>query len=267
MHFQFSSNEFIDTDKPLDISIELTHNDVNPRAWYVDFPKIVPVRANGFVGSVEEGGSVNFRDIFFNPHGHGTHTECYGHISKSWVNVNQAVKNYWFKVRLVSLTPKKIFNIEHQVEDSIFTLDQFTGLNLNGIQGLVCRSLPNPKEKKSLNYSATNPPYFEAQIADLLREKKIEHFLVDLPSVDREVDAGVLAFHHHFWNYPEAPREHATITELIFVEDKIRDGIYMMNLQTAPFNNDATPSRPLLYEIFEKSLGNNHWSESHLDQI
>jgi len=51
------------------------------RAWYVDFMKLQVVRANGFLGSVAEGGAVNFRDVQFNPHGNGTHTECLGHIS------------------------------------------------------------------------------------------------------------------------------------------------------------------------------------------
>jgi hypothetical protein len=38
----------------------------------------------------------------------------------------------------------------------------------------------------------------------------------------------------------------ATITELVYVKDEIPDGRYDLNLQTAPFVNDATPSRPLL---------------------
>lgn len=264
MQFHISPNEFIDTSKPLDISIELTHHAHNPRAWYVDLPKIEPVRAHGFVGSVQEGGSVNFRDVYFNPHGHGTHTECYGHISKNWVNVNEALKTYWFKVRLVSLKPQAYYNEKYREQDLIFRVKQFESVNLNKAEGIIIRSLPNEISKKSKNYSASNPPYFEAQIADFLREKGILHFLVDLPSVDREVDGGVLDFHHRFWNYPEKPRQNATITELVYIPDEIPDGLYLMNLQTAPFNNDATPSRPVLYQIYEKSMGQNDWTESHL---
>lgn len=266
MHFQIGSREYIDTEQPLDISIELTHKDENPGAWYVELPKIEPVRENGFIGSIEEGGSVNFRNVIFNPHGNGTHTECYGHISREWVNVNQALKSYWFKVRLVSLKPIPVMNEKYQVEDLVFTLKQFEQISLKGIQGLVVRSLPNSRTKKSMNYSGTNPPYFQAEIADLLRQNNIEHFLVDLPSVDREIDGGALDFHHRFWNFPLAPRTQATITELIYVDDAIEDGIYLMNLQTAPFNNDATPSRPVLYKIMEKTVGVNDWTETHLDQ-
>ena len=65
----------VDLSQPLDISIPLRTGKENVSAWYVDPIKIEPVRTEQFTGSVEEGGSVNFRDISFNPHGNGTHTE------------------------------------------------------------------------------------------------------------------------------------------------------------------------------------------------
>ena len=41
----------------------------------------------------------------------------------------------------------------------------------------------------------------------------------------------------------------ATITEMIFVQDAIEDGTYLLNLQIASFENDASPSKPILYAI------------------
>ncbi len=70
-----------------------------------------------------------------------------------------------------------------------------------------------------------------------------------MPSVDKEKDDGALLAHKAFWNYPEKPRLNATITELIYVRNKVKDGSYILNLQVANFNNDAAPSRPVLYEI------------------
>ncbi|MFN5373708.1 MAG: cyclase family protein, partial [Flavobacteriia bacterium] len=78
MIFYLDPQHFIDTSAPIDLSLALSASPDNPRAWYVDAPRMEPVRANGFIGSVAEGGAVNFRDVFFNPHGHGTHTESYG---------------------------------------------------------------------------------------------------------------------------------------------------------------------------------------------
>jgi hypothetical protein len=74
--------------------------------------------------------------------------------------------------------------------------------------------------------------------------------LIDLPSVDKEVDGGQLAAHHAFWNYPNQTQFHKTITELIYVPNEVPDGTYILNLQIAPFENDASPSKPILYKVF-----------------
>ena len=41
----------------------------------------------------------------------------------------------------------------------------------------------------------------------------------------------------------------AGITEMIFVNDKVQDGSYLLNLQIASFENDASPSKPIIFEI------------------
>ena len=64
----------VDLSDPIDISIPLVSGENRLSAWSVSPITIEPVRTNGFIGSVEEGGDVNFRNIAFNPHGHGTHT-------------------------------------------------------------------------------------------------------------------------------------------------------------------------------------------------
>ena len=54
-----------------------------------------------------------------------------------------------------------------------------------------------------------------------------------------------------FWNTKGVIRQYATITEFIFVNNSIGDGTYFLNLQIAPFENDASPSRPVLYKTEE----------------
>ncbi len=248
MIFYLDSQQFIDTSAAIDLSLALRAAPDNPRAWYVDAPRMEPVRANGFVGSVAEGGAVNFRDIFFNPHGHGTHTEAHGHISKEIFPVNQAIQQYFFRASLLSVTPRVLPNGDHVVfADQLEAL-----LSWEFTEAIVIRTLPNQLDKRSANYSGTNPCYFDVGVVDLLDQLEVKHFLVDTPSVDREEDAGVLAFHHAFWKVPEAPITDRTITELIFVPNEVQDGRYILELQVANFTNDAAPSRPLLYAINEK---------------
>ena len=226
----------------IDISIPYRTSKDATSAWYVSPIKIEPVRGDGFVGSVAEGGSVNFRDITLNPHGNGTHTECVGHIAPECFSVNQHLKQWMFDALLISIQP------ENQNSDFVITLDQIKkAVGDSKPEALVLRTLPNVSEKLSHQYSNTNPPYLEAAAAKWICNQGIEHLLLDLPSVDREVDGGELAAHRAFWNYPENPRMGATITELIFVPNEVTDGEYLLNLQVAPIENDASPSRPVLY--------------------
>ena len=82
-----------------------------------------------------------------------------------------------------------------------------------------------------------------------MRELGVEHLLIDLPSVDKEKDDGQLLAHRAFWNHPDNPKRGSTITEFIYVDNKVVDGTYLLNLQVAPFHNDAAPSRPVLYQF------------------
>jgi kynurenine formamidase len=120
-------------------------------------------------------------------------------------------------------------------------------------EAIVLRTLPNLQSKRNHQYSGTNPPYLEAQAASWLAVNGVRHVLLDLPSVDREEDGGALSAHRAFWGLPENPRPMATITELIYVPETTADGMYLLNLQLASFENDASPSRPILFPIRSRS--------------
>ena len=241
----------VDFSKPIDISITLTNTDENPIAWYIEKPEIEPVRFGEWIGKVSEGSSsTNFNNIFFNPHGHGTHTECLGHITKEFYSINDTLKTFFFTAALISVTP------EVQGEDLVITKNQVEkALEGKSPEAIVIRTLPNLKEKLSKKYSNTNPPYLDENAAKFLRESGVKHLLIDLPSVDKEKDEGKLLAHKAFWNVKEVnvlnedARLDATITELIYVNDTILDGSYLLNLQIASFKNDASPSKPVLYKI------------------
>lgn len=244
---------FIDTSKGLDISIPLSNDENNPLAWYVDKPVFEPVRAEGFVGLVSEGASTNFRNIFFNPHGHGTHTECLGHITNEIHSINKNLRESFFTAEVITITPVKRWNEQDQIWDEVISKEQIEqAITSERVNAIVLRTFPNVISKKHKNYSSTNPPYLDVACVEVLNNKQVKHFLIDLPSVDRENDEGKLLFHHAFWQVPNNPQFDKTITEFIYVSDEIQDGRYVLNLQTAPFENDATPSRPVLFQILER---------------
>jgi len=239
-----NQNFQVDLSKFHDISIPFGNTKTGVRAWYVDSAQISPVTDGDFVGEVAQGSSVNFRNIAFNPHAHITHTECMGHISETIYSVNEQLKEHYFVTEVVSVEPILIDG------DSVIKKEQLEEA-LNGKQpkAIVIRTLPNQIEKRLKNYSHTNPTYLDEKAARWLNEIGIEHLLIDLPSVDKEKDDGELKSHKAFWNFPETNRLHCTITEFVFVPNHVLDGVYFMNLQTAPIENDATPSRPILHEM------------------
>ena len=235
----------IDVSKPIDISIAIDPQKQAVNAWYIEDPKIFPQEFDGEKILVSEGAVVNFNNIYFNPHAHITHTECVGHITEKIHSINQNLKHYFFVAEVITVAP------EFRDGDFVISQKQLqTALRNKKRDAVVIRTLPNLRsDKKGMRYSNTNPPYLLEETAIYLRQKGIKHLLVDLPSVDKEKDGGELLAHNAFWNTAGEIRMDATITEFIYVSNKVSDGEYLLNLMIAPFENDATPSKPILYEI------------------
>ena len=245
-HFGKTYN--IDLSRPIDISICMKNGPENLTAWYCPPPRIEAVMTEKFTGDVSLGGAVNFRDIYFNPHGHGTHTECLGHIAKEKFTVTNCIRSFNMPAYLWSVEPE-----QNAFGDRVIMPEQLAKMlfSLNDLRALIIRTLPNDSSKTSRQYSNTNPPYIHPDAMRLLVGAGIEHLMIDTPSVDREEDGGALEGHHIFWDYPDKPRTNCSITELIFVPDYIEDGIYWLQLGIASFDNDAAPSRPILFEILK----------------
>lgn len=235
----------IDLNKPIDLSIELVPGEQGANCFYAPWFDATPVRSGDFIGSTQEGGPVNFKNVKINPHGNGTHTECVGHISKELININEVLKKYHFITQLISIYPEQRENgdrviTKKQVEELITSKD---------LESVIIRTLPNHKDKKTRNYSGTNPPYFESEALHYLIHMGIEHLLTDLPSVDREQDDGRLEAHKAFWEYPATINKSRTITELVYVPEEIDDGYYLLNLQIVSFALDACPSKPIIFNL------------------
>ena len=234
-----------DFSAPIDISIPLTTEGEAVNAFFAPRFEVAPVVTNSFTGSVEKGGAVNFQNMKLNPHGNGTHTECVGHIMAEKVTINQCLRNFFFIAEVISLFPMK----QENGDEIILRGPIENKLSGKECDALIIRTLPNDSFKLKKNYSGKNPAYLHHHAAEFLAGIGVKHLLVDLPSVDREEDEGKLLSHKRFWRYPEDIRKDATITELVFVPDAAADGTYLLNLQIASFELDASPSKPVLYAL------------------
>ena len=246
----YSEEQFsVDLAKPIDISIPVGQ----VKCFYAPDAKAEPFEAEDFVGSVSAGSPVNFYNLFLNPHGNGTHTEGLGHITLAHESVNAQLKSFHFIALLVSVPIYK-----HKI-DSIVNLENFKkNCPCEIPKALLIRTLPNDQSKLSKDYSGTNPPYLEQALIKYLVNEGVEHLIVDLPSVDREQDEGKLVGHKTFWKISDVEdthsneRNHCTITELVYLPDEIKDGLYLLNLQIPSIHLDAVPSKPVLYKLLHK---------------
>jgi hypothetical protein len=222
------------------LAIPLDDNHPQPNAFHAPLFEAAPHKVDTWVGDTRNGASVNFYNIRLNPHGNGTHTECVGHISQERYSVHDALADGFWLAQLISVYPSLMDNGDRVIDHLEWEDD---------IDAIILRTQPNFPDKMIRQYSGTNPPYLSEEVAGKMAEADIQHLLLDLPSVDREEDGGALAAHKAFWQYPDFPRLSATITEMIYVDNVISDGLYLLQIQMPALELDASPSRPYIYPL------------------
>lgn len=238
----------VDLSKPIDLSMPVHAGEGQLRAWWVDPVRMDPVRNGEVEYAVTSGAAVNFRNILFNPHGHGTHTESVGHIAPEIHPVGEQLKRYFFTAQLISVRPEERRAPDAKT-DHVITLEQLrNAVSDRPPEAIILRTLP-VSDHTAQDWSGTNPAYLQSTACAWLRSIGVKHLLLDLPSVDREEDGGVLAAHHAFWDFPNTVDRERTISELLNIPAEVRDGDYLLELQLPHFMNDAAPSRPVLYAL------------------
>jgi len=236
-----------DLSMPMDISIPLEHKKT-PIAFGAPRYEATPFQDGEFIGSLESGAPVNFYNIRINPHGNCTHTESVRHIDKRGDTIIETLNCQHYVTSLITVVPEVKKNGDRVVTKNCLDIKTIKDSN---IEALVLRTKPNRISKKRKNYTGTNPTYYSADLLKLITKTNVKHLLIDVPSVDREVDGGKLAGHKAFWNTKKSIAKDKTITELIFVDNKMKDGLYLLNLQILPLILDVSPSRPVLYALKE----------------
>jgi arylformamidase len=247
----------------IDISIPLRFDGQQPNAFGVEPASSTACEYGDLVGDTRRGGSCNFEQITLIPHCNGTHTECVGHITNERITVRDCLTDIFIEALLVSIKPEVGADSSDRYStpfgggDHVITRHAIaTAIGSRSLEALVVRTLPNDDSKLSRVYGQQIAPYFTNDAIEMIVERGAKHLLVDLPSIDRLYDGGKLSNHRKFWDVEEGrfetnprTRRSSTITELIYAPNAVIDGEYMLNLQIAPFESDAAPSRPILFKI------------------
>ncbi len=249
------------------IAITMNFDGPQPNHFGVEQARSGTVEIGDFVGDTQRGGSCNVRQLSLIPHCNGTHTESVWHIVNESVPVAGLARPAWFVAELLSVAPVpardtgESYRPELDHHDTLLTrtaLQQAAGdVNWASVSALIVRTLPNSADKKSIAWGhPLHPAFLTIEAMQWIVDLGIEHLLLDLPSVDKMYDEGLLTNHHIFWNVPagthaltDPKAAEKTITEMVFVDDDLPDGRYLLNLQFADLNSDAAPARPLLFRL------------------
>ena len=256
-----------DLSKGKSLAINLDFDGPQPNHFGAHKAARKPLELGTFVGRTARGGSCNVDDMSIVPHCNGTHTETVAHIVDDEVFVGQVVSPEPVLAMLISvetvLARKTTETYRPPLENADLVITAAAIKHQIGESGgfdaLIVRTRPNPPSKKSQAYSVhVQPAFLTVEAMNAIVQTGIQHLLMDVPSVDRIYDKGMLTNHHLFWNVAEQSHRLAaeswyekTISEMIFVPDEIQDGIYLLSIQVPAFCTDAAPSRPIIYQIDE----------------
>ena len=238
----------IDLKKGHDLSIKNDFSGNAPIFYGAEQPKVSSQRSGDFIGDLESGGSCNVPIVSCNIHCTGTHTECISHIKDSKFKITEKCPR--------GLIPSYLITVEPVTANSI--MDSYhcdiSGSNVvckeaikskisTPCESLIIRTLPNDESKLFRNYDDVSAPFLTSDAMDHINQLGVKHLLVDLPSIDKADDGGVLGNHRSFFNKGD------TISELLYIPNDLLDGFGFLQIQIPNWSLDSAPSRPIFFSV------------------
>jgi kynurenine formamidase len=259
--------------EPINLALPLDFDGEQPDAFGLPRACRTPYTAGDFVARVAQGASINCDLVTLAPHGNGTHTETAWHILHAPLPLDA--------LQLAPLIPAALLTVEIMTLEAsgesytagelgdrvvsaraIMQAWQALGAPAEFAQALALRCA-DEEGGQGARWSGQDPPYLTAEAMRVVRALGVQHLLIDVPSVDREQDQGLLECHRVFWELPPRalaplaplPADHPaigrTITELIDAPAQQADAFGLLNLQIPRWRLDAAPSWPRLFLLEE----------------
>lgn len=253
-------------DRGVSLAIAVEFGTAGPRHFGASAPTSLPFAVGSFSGSVASGASANCSTITLTPHCQMTHTESVAHLTREPGDAWRVVPRGPMPAVVVSVVPEPAHESNETTEPQPFVTDTLISKRrlraawpmTRMVDPVACiiRTLPNDPAKRSRDYTELVPPYLTREAVQWLIEKRIDHLVLDVPSLDRAHDEGHMVGHRLFFGLPpgssargDAARSRATITELAFVPDEVPDGPCVLSLAVPAIGGDAVPSQPIVYPL------------------
>lgn len=238
----------------------LRFDGLDPRHFDAPPPAAPPLRLGGFSGAVGTGASCNCRVLTLVPHCHGTHTESVAHLTHEPLDACEVAPLAPMPAWLASVAPTPADQTSEdslpapRLGDLLLTRDSLEAAwpldREHAPRGLILRG---GHVTPAVQHDAV-PAYLSRQAMQLIVERGIEHLVVELPSIDRSQDEGVLCTHRLFFGLPpgsqrlaDAARRRCTITEYAQIPAELADGRCFLQLTMPRIAGDAVPSQPLYF--------------------
>jgi len=253
-------------DRGVSLAIAVDFGGGGPRHFGAAAPSSTPFASGKFTGSVATGASANCSTITLIPHCQMTHTESVAHLTRESGDTWRVVPRGLMPAVVVSVMPEPARESSESTDPQPWGTDVLiTKRRLRAAWPMermvdpvaaIIRTLPNEASKRTRDYSDLTPPYLTREAVEWLVEKRIEHLVLDVPSLDRTHDEGHMVGHRIFFGLPagstargDAARSRATITELAFIPDEVFDGPCVLALAVPAIGGDAVPSQPIVYPL------------------
>jgi arylformamidase len=253
-------------DRGVSLAIAVDFGAAGPRHFGAAAPASKAYAVGNFSGSVATGASANCSTITLTPHCQMTHTESVAHLTRESGDTWRVVPRGLLPAVVVSVMPEPARETAESTDPQPWGTDVLItkrrlraawpmGRMVDPVAAVI-RTLPNEAAKRTRDYSDLVPPYLTREAVEWLVEKRIEHLVLDVPSLDRTHDEGRLVGHRLFFGLPagstargDAARSRATITELAFIPDEVPDGPCILSLAVPAIGGDAVPSQPIVYPL------------------
>src|SRR5688572_22307934 len=184
----------VDLDRGVSLAIAVEFGAMGPRHFGVPAPTSEPYSIGTFTGSVATGASVNCSTMTITPHCQMTHTESVAHLTREPGDAWRVVPRGLLPAVVVSVTPEDARESSESTDpqpwgtDTLITRRRLRaawpmGKMIEPVAAVI-RTLPNEASKRTRDYTGIVPPYFTREAVEWLVEKRIEHLVVDVPSVD-----------------------------------------------------------------------------------
>jgi kynurenine formamidase len=250
-------------DRGVSLAIAVEFGAPGPRHFGATAPSAQPFVAGKFSGSVATGASANCSTLTITPHCQMTHTESVAHLTREAGDAWRVVPRGLLPAVVVSVVPEPARESSGAPirSPSPPTLISKRRLRAGpwahgGAVAAIIRTLPNDASKRTRDYTDLVPPYLTREAVEWLIEERIEHLVLDVPSLDRTHDDGHMVGHRLFFGLPpgstargDAARSRATITELAFIPEELHDGPCVLALAVPALGGDAVPSQPIVYPL------------------